>query len=76
MRQQLGQLRRLKSSRKDIVNDRFKRAPAWLFAEPYHVALVPTLASALVRLTERYCVVLQTLTAAPELTTSFGSSAT
>ncbi|TMK62994.1 MAG: OsmC family protein [Actinobacteria bacterium] len=30
----------------------------------------------LVRLTERYCVVLQTLTAAPELTTSFGSSAT
>ena len=29
----------------------------------------------LVRLTERYCVVLQTLTAAPELTTSFGSSA-
>jgi len=30
----------------------------------------------LIRLTERYCVVLQTLTAAPELTTSFGSSAT
>ena len=29
----------------------------------------------LVRLTERYCVVLQTLTTAPELTTSFGSSA-
>src|SRR2546423_12684606 len=30
----------------------------------------------LIRLTERYCVVLQTLTAAPELTTAFGSSAT
>src|SRR5256714_12951475 len=30
----------------------------------------------LVRLTERYCVVLQTLTGAPELRTSFGSSAT
>ena len=29
----------------------------------------------LIRLTERYCVVLQTLTTAPELTTSFGSSA-